>query len=435
MGRYFGTDGIRGEFGVFLTEDLAFRLGRSLRTLAIPVLVVGRDTRASGPTLAASVIRGATAAGIDAIDLGVVSTPSLSYVSGRLDAIGVMITASHNPYQDNGLKVFRKGKKLFESEEGALEDDIDGLIEETTPLHPGRLLPAIDVIELYGELVRRVVTPSPLRVALDCAHGATYAFAPRFFRATGCELFLTGADPDGKNINLGVGSTHIDHLRSFVQEKGCDVGFAFDGDGDRLIAVDANGTVYDGDLLVYVIADALKAQGLLKHDRVALTRMSNLGLVKALERRGIGVVSTDVGDKYVLEAMEASDYTVGGENSGHIIDRHLLNTGDGVLNALHILAIMGRTNRTLAELTADVRLYPDRLVNVRGVDKTLATHPAVTAKAAEVAARFGTDGKVLVRASGTEPLIRISVSAPTIDAVDRGIAEIEAVIESLRASR
>ncbi|MFA5006445.1 MAG: hypothetical protein WC509_03125 [Candidatus Izemoplasmatales bacterium] len=435
MGRYFGTDGIRGEYGVFLTEDVAFRLGRSLRTLGVPVVVVGRDTRASGPVLAASVIRGATSAGIDAIDLGVVSTPALSYLSGRLEAVGVMITASHNPYQDNGLKVFGKGRKLFEREEGALEDDIAGLHEQTPPDRPGKLLPGIDAVGLYGDLLRRVLCPSALRVALDCANGSTWAIAPRFFRMTGCDLRLTGVEPDGKNINLGVGSTHIDHLRSFAHAEGCDVGFAFDGDGDRLIAVDGTGAVYDGDMLVYVIAVDLKTRGLLNHDRVALTKMSNLGLVKALARRGIDVVTTDVGDKHVLEAMEAADYTVGGENSGHIIDRHLLNTGDGVLNALHLLSIMERTKSSLAALTADVRLYPDRLVNVRNVDKALADDPAVKAAAASVAARLGTDGKVLVRASGTEPLIRVSVSAPTPEEVDEGIAAIVAVIETLRNSR
>ncbi len=433
MGRYFGTDGIRGPVGGFLNEDLAFRLGRSLRTLSCKTVTIGRDTRESGPALAAAVMRGSLEAGLDVIDLGIVSTPLLSYACGRSGSIGVMITASHNPFTDNGLKVFLKGKKLFEHEESALEDDIAGLTSAAAPARFGRILPPIDALALYAELVRPVIVPSRLRIALDCANGATHRIAPRFFAETGATLILTGVAPDGKNINLGVGSTHIDHLRDLVVAERCDAGFAFDGDGDRLIAVGKNGEIYDGDMLVYVVAVALKRRALLNHATVALTKMSNLGLLKALERQGIKTVQTDVGDKYVLEAMETSDYTLGGENSGHIIDRHLLNTGDGVLNALHILSIMTAADAGLDVLTQDVHLYPDRLVNLRGIDKTLAKHPAVLAKAADVASRLGADGKVLVRASGTEPLIRVSVSAPTIGQVDAAVAEIVNLIESLRS--
>ncbi|MDP3130354.1 MAG: phosphoglucosamine mutase, partial [Bacillota bacterium] len=326
MGRYFGTDGIRGAVGDFLNEDLAFRLGRSLRTLSCRTVLIGRDTRESGPQLAAAVTRGAIEAGLDVIDLGVVPTPLLSYACGRLDAIGVMITASHNPFTDNGLKVFLKGKKLFESEEGALEDDIAGIRSVPAPVRPGHILPAIDATGMYDELVRPVIVASRLRIAIDCANGATYRIAPRCFAETGAEIIVFGVTPDGRNINLGVGSTHIEHLQKHVVSEHCDAGFAFDGDGDRLIAVGKNGEIYDGDMLVYVVAVALEKRGLLNQRTVALTKMSNLGLVKALARHGITTVQTDVGDKFVLEALEKNDYTLGGENSGHIIDRHLLNT-------------------------------------------------------------------------------------------------------------
>jgi len=266
VGRYFGTDGIRGPVGEFLNEDLAYRLGRSLRTLPCKTVAIGRDTRLSGPALGEAVTRGAMDAGLDVVDLGIVSTPLLSYACGRFGAIGVMITASHNPYTDNGLKVFLKGKKLFESEEGALEDDIAGSTFPVAPAHAGRILPAIDPIGLYAELVRSVIVPSRLKIAIDCANGSTYRIAQRFFAETGATLVPTGVSPDGKNINLGVGSTHIDHLRSLVVAERCDVGFAFDGDGDRLIAVGKNGEIYDGDMLVYVVAVALKKRGLLNHE-------------------------------------------------------------------------------------------------------------------------------------------------------------------------
>ncbi|MFH0992890.1 MAG: phosphoglucosamine mutase, partial [bacterium] len=404
MGRYFGTDGIRGPVGTFVTESLAERVGRSLRVLACSTVVIGRDTRETGPSLAAAIARGALDAGMDVMLIAIVPTPLLSYTSARLDAIGVMITASHNPYQDNGIKVFLRGKKLFANEEAALEKLIDDAIAFSAT-HPGHLLPATDVFRFYRELASTIMPHTALKIALDFANGATFEIGHRLFADTGAQLCLTGGEPDGKNINLGVGSTHIEHLSAFVVDHGCDVGFAFDGDGDRLIAVGATGEVYDGDMLVYVIAIARKHRHLLKGDTVALTKMSNLGLVKALAQHDIRTLLTDVGDKYILEALEANDYMIGGENSGHIIDRTILNTGDGVLNALHVLKIMTETGQSLAGLTAGVHLYPDRLVNLKNIDKTLVNDPDVLAKTAEIASRLGSEGKILIRASGTEPLI------------------------------
>ncbi len=435
MTHYFGTDGIRGPVGTFVTETLAERVGRSLQALSCPSVVIGRDTRETGPSLADAVARGALSVGIDVIMAGIVPTPLLSYLSARTNAIGVMITASHNPYQDNGIKVFLRGKKLFASEESALEERISGSVAVTSPASPGHMLPAPDAYHFYQELSSSVITHAHRKIALDFANGATFAIGRRIFADTGAELFLTGAEPDGKNINLGVGSTHIDHLSAFVKECGCDVGFAFDGDGDRLIAVGKDGEVYDGDMLVYIIAVARKRHDLLPGDTVALTKMSNLGLVKALAQQGIRVLLTDVGDKYVLEALETNGFAVGGENSGHIIDRTILNTGDGVLNALHIFKIMVDADKSLADLTADVHLYPDRLVNLKNIDKTLVADPEVVSRTATIARRLGDEGKILVRASGTEPLIRVSVSAPTIETVDACIAEIIDVIRTVEAAR
>ncbi len=435
MGRYFGTDGIRGPVGTFVTETLAEQVGRSLQALSCRTVVIGRDTRETGPSLADAIARGALEVGLDVLSIGIVPTPLLSHVSARTDAIGVMITASHNPYQDNGIKVFLRGKKLFACEESALEDQISGAAVVVSSARPGRMLPVIDAYRFYRELALSVMPHSRDRVALDFANGATFQIGRRLFANTGAELFLTGSEPDGKNINLGVGSTHIEHLSAFVREHGCDVGFAFDGDGDRLIAVGGDGEVYDGDMLVFVIAVARKRHNLLKGNTVALTKMSNLGLVKALAEQGIQTMLTDIGDKYVLEALELNDFMIGGENSGHIIDRTILNTGDGVLNALHVLKIMTETGLSLAQLTATVHLYPDRLVNLKNIDKTLVNDAEVVAKTAEITRRLGTEGKILVRASGTEPLIRVSVSAPTIETVDACIAEVIHVIRTAEAAR
>jgi phosphoglucosamine mutase len=417
-----------------MNADIALRLGKSLWTLACNVLVIGRDTRESGPFLAASVIDGAISCGIDCMDLGIVSTPLLSYVSERLQAIGVMVTASHNPFTDNGLKVFLRGKKLFETEESSLEDAITGKSGMGRIVPAGRRLDAIDPMGMYLPLANRVIRKTSLRIALDCANGATYSIAPALFARTGADIVLTAVEPDGRNINRNVGSTHIDHLASIVRAQRCDIGFAFDGDGDRLIAVSGNGGIYDGDMLVFIIATARQREGTLDGRTVALTKMSNIGLVRALADAGINTMLTDVGDKYVLEALEEGGFSVGGESSGHIIDRNLLGTGDGVLNALHVLAILTESGKTLEELTAAVHLYPDRLENVRDIDKSIARHPDVLARVAAIASRFGSDGKVLVRASGTEPLIRVAVSAPTSREVDEAVDELVTLIRSINRS-
>ena len=429
--KYFGTDGIRGPAGEFLTPELAFRVGASLAVLSGSSLLLGRDTRESGIWLAERVMAGARSAGLDVRDLGVVSTPMLSYLSGRLSTLGVMITASHNPYRDNGIKVFREGKKLFASEEGALEDVLNGLVPLPKAITPGTVLDPIDAFGLYSSLYEGLLVPSPFAIALDLSHGSDHEIGPRIFCGIARRLSLSGNAPDGKNINDGVGSTHPENLIRLVRETRSDLGFAVDGDGDRLQAVDAEGRLYDGDFLLYVFACSLQEKGLLNRNTVVLTKMSNLGILKAFARKGIRIELSDVGDKYVLEALETNDYTLGGENSGHLINRRILNTGDGLLNAACLVRILGESGKTLSELTSDIVLYPDRLVNLREIDKTLAGHPEVLALADSWRKRLGDEGKILIRASGTEPLIRVSVSARTEALLTACQDEIIALLQKL----
>lgn len=429
--KYFGTDGIRGPAREFLTPELAFRVGASLAVLNGTSVLLGRDTRESGTWLAEQVLAGARSAGLDVRDLGVVSTPMLSYLSGRTSSLGVMITASHNPYRDNGIKVFREGKKMFASEEGALEDVLNGLVPLPKAKTPGKVLLPIDAFGMYSSLYAGLLVPSPFAIALDLSHGADHEIGPKLFSRIARPLSLTGDAPDGKNINDGVGSTHIENLTRFVKDTRSDLGFAVDGDGDRLLAVDAEGRLYDGDFLLYVFACSLQEKGLLNHDTVVLTKMSNLGILKAFARKGIRVELADVGDKYVLEALETNDFTLGGENSGHLINRRILNTGDGLLNAAGLVRILAETGKTLRELTSDIVLYPDRLVNLRDVDKTLVNHPEVLALVDAWRKRLGDEGKILVRASGTEPLIRVSVSARTEAVLAECQDEIVALLRKL----
>jgi len=428
--KYFGTDGIRGVAYEFITKDLAFLVGTSLSVLDLPNVVIGRDTRESGPDLAEAIIDGAKSVGLNTLDLGVVSTPMLSHISAKLGYVGVMITASHNPYQDNGIKVFKCGKKLYSSEEEALERILRGEIVVKPGPASGKSLASVDAYQLYTKLYKDMEVKTSLKIGLDLANGATYEIGKRVFQKITNDLFIIGDQPDGKNINKGIGSTHIEALIELVKTNKLDVGFAFDGDGDRLIAVGSEGDVFDGDKLIYIIANYLNQKNRLNQNTVVLTKMSNLGIIKALAKQGIVTVQTDVGDKYVLEALETFDYTLGGENSGHVINRYLLNTGDGVLNAVTLVKILNESNQTLKQLTADIHMYSDRLVNLKNIDKNLIKDPMVLKTIETVKNRLGADGQVLVRASGTEPLIRVSVQAETDDLVNLAIDEIVASIRS-----
>lgn len=429
--KYFGTDGIRGIADEFLSVELATRLGRSLALLPYKKLIIGMDTRDSSNRLAQGVLAGAIDVGIDTAILGVVPTPLLAYASQQYHCLGVMITASHNPYQDNGLKVFQNGKKLFLDDEATLEKGLNepNLIVATN--QKGSLFHAHEVIDSYFNLYKGLLHPSTKPLAFDFANGATSILGPQFFATYFSNIHLVGTSPDGFNINRGVGSTHLEAIKDVVLTHHCQYGFAFDGDGDRVLMVDEGGNEVNGDQMIYIIAKYLKAQNQLLHNTVVLTKMSNLGVIQALEEGGIHVIQTDVGDKYVIDAMDQQNFQLGGENSGHIINRKLINTGDGMLNAAYLLMILQSTNQTIESLSKAITWYPDKLVNLRGMDRNLVKHPEIQALVSSIEQELGKYGKILVRASGTEPLIRISCSARTNDLVEHYIDVVKQKLQSI----
>jgi len=433
MGIYFGTDGIRGKAYEFLSFDLAFKVGKALVILGNDTLVIARDTRESGPMLVDAIKNGAKSSGIDVMDLGVLPTPALAYICQKLDSIGVMVTASHNPYHDNGIKVFHRGNKLSLADEEEIELMIDEKAKPVVPQQVGSDLDPIDAFAYYHELFSSFGNKTSLRIGLDLANGATNATAKPIFSAISDHIFTIGDNPDGRNINSLVGSTSPLAIVNLVRKEGLDLGFAIDGDGDRVIMADGEGRIYDGDFMIYIIACYLKQNGLLKHDAIVLTKMSNLGIIKALNDMSIQVLQADIGDKYVFEEMDANDLVLGGENSGHIINRLLLDTGDGVLNAAMITMVISASGKAPSELVSNIQLFPDKLHNLRNYDKALVNHPEVVAKVRELRDQLGPQGKILVRASGTEPLIRISVSAPDMETVDDCIRQVAEVID--RASK
>jgi len=396
-------------------------------------LIVGMDTRESSPMLAKGILEGAQRAGINTIEAGIVPTPLLAHLSKRIGCLGVMITASHNPFRDNGIKLFVYGKKLFLDEETLLEECLNGIVAIEPAYHPGTDLPVIDPLTYYLPLFASLLQKTKLKIVIDSANGATFQTAKLIFSQLTDHLTVIGDQPNGQNINLGVGSTHLELLRETVLKTASDLGFAFDGDGDRVMAIDHLGNIIDGDLLIYVCALRLKSLGKLPGNRVVLTKMSNLGILQALQKEGIDVLLTDVGDKYVVDAMDHEGLFLGGENSGHIINKTLLETGDGVLNAAFVLNILHEEGKSLAELVKDVTLFPDKLHNLKNIDCELAKHPRVVQLVAEVSELLGANGKVLVRASGTEPLIRISVSASTEELVDTYIRKFIELFDELRS--
>jgi phosphoglucosamine mutase len=491
MGRLFGTDGVRGVAG----EDLTGKLAMDLATAAAGMLqdmraaagtggarlvaVVGRDPRASGEFLEAAVVAGLAGAGVDVLRLGVIPTPGVAFLTAELGAdIGVMLSASHNPAPDNGIKLFaRGGFKLPD----AAEDEIEARMTSSGAGRLARGVPAGGfgrVRDARGERERylahllssqpgtgdlgavhgarapgagvrdarapgagvrgparapRAGTPlAGLRVVVDCAHGAASALAPVLLRRAGADVIAIGAEPDGENINDGCGSTHLEALSAAVLKHGADAGIAHDGDADRCLAVDAEGKIVDGDQILAILALELKARGLLASDTVVATVMSNLGFRKAMARAGITVVETAVGDRYVLEAMRAGDFVLGGEQSGHIIMLDHATTGDGMLTALHLLAAAARRGTALADLARVMTRYPQVLVNVAGVDKGRAARsPELAAAVAAAKAELGTAGRVLVRPSGTEPAVRVMVEATDHEAAQRLADGLAATIRSL----
>ncbi len=453
MGRLFGTDGVRGVAGSDLTAALALDLAAAAASVLAgsgafaqarnahrrPVALVGRDPRASGEFLEAAVVAGLAGSGVDVLRLGVIPTPAVAFLTGALGAeFGVMLSASHNPAPDNGIKIFaRGGVKLPDMVEDEIEARL-GASHATGPDHVpdggfGRVSDAADEGQRYlDHLIASLAVAgraaangtasgaplAGLKVVVDCAHGASSAFAPGLLRRAGADVIAIGADPDGLNINEGCGSTHLDVLSQVVVEHGADAGIAHDGDADRCLAVDAAGQVIDGDQILAVLALALHGAGKLAGDTVVATVMSNLGFRLAMRDAGIGVVETPVGDRYLAAAMLDGQFVLGGEQSGHIIMLDHATTGDGMLTALHLLAETARQGRPLAELAAVMTRYPQELINIKGVDKSLvATSAELKAAVAAAEAELGPSGRVLVRPSGTEPAVRVMV-----EAVDQGQA-------------
>jgi phosphoglucosamine mutase len=439
--RLFGTDGVRGlANGELLTPELALAVAASAaRVLAErdrshrPVAVVGRDPRASGEMLEAAVVAGLASAGADAVRVGVLPTPAIAHLVGALGAdLGVMISASHNAMPDNGIKLFAAGgHKLPDALELAVEDGIDRPAARPTGGAIGRVRDEPGAGERYvAHLLAN--TPQPLaglRVVVDCAHGAASTVAPGCYARAGAEVVAIAADPDGLNINDGVGSTHLEPLRAAVRAHGADLGVAHDGDADRCLAVDADGRTIDGDQLMAVLAVAMQEAGELVDDTLVATVMSNLGLHLAMRERGINLRCTQVGDRYVLEELRAGGFALGGEQSGHVVLPAVATTGDGLLTALRVMARMTQTGKSLADLAGIVTVLPQVLENVTVADReAVAASGAVRDAVAAAEARLGDTGRVLLRPSGTEQLVRVMVEAPTIEQARSTADELAAVV-------
>ncbi len=434
--RYFGTDGVRGLANGDLTAELALDLSvAAAHVLADagefeghrPLAVVGRDTRVSGEFLEAAVVAGLASAGVDVLLLGVLPTPGVAFLTERLGAdLGVMLSASHNPMPDNGIKFLaRGGQKLDDAVEIAIEARMRETWQRPQGGAVGRVTTYGEAIDDYvGHLIDTIDHPLVgIKVVLDCAEGAAHEAGPRALVGAGADVSAIHAMPNGLNINDGCGSTHLGTLQGAVLQDGADVGFALDGDADRCLAVDHEGNVVDGDQLLAVLALSMHEQGRLAKDTVVATVMSNLGFVHAMREAGVGVRQTKVGDRYVLEAMKVSGYTLGGEQSGHVIMSEHATTGDGILTAMAVLERMATTGKSLQELAAVMTRLPQVLVNVPDVDKSRADDDAILAAAiAEEEAGLNGTGRVLLRPSGTEPIVRVMVEAPT-DTQARAVAD------------
>ena len=425
MGKYFGTDGFRGEANKVLTVEHAFKVGRFLGWYYgkdhKAKVVIGKDTRRSSYMFEYALVAGLTASGADVYLLHVTTTPSVSYVA-RTEGFdcGIMISASHNPFYDNGIKVINgMGHKLEAEVEAQIEAYIDGELEELPLAEKEEIGRTVDHAAGRNRYIGHLISLATRsfkdkRVGLDCSNGSASAIAKSVYDALGAKTYVINNEPDGTNINTNCGSTHIEVLQQFVKEKKLDIAFAYDGDADRCIAVDENGNVVDGDLILYVCGKYLKEQGRLNGDTIVTTIMSNLGLYKACDKAGIRYEKTAVGDKYVYENMLQNNYSLGGEQSGHIIFSKYATTGDGILTSLLLMEVVMEKKQSLGKLVEEVKIYPQLLKNVRVADKKEAReNPAVVKAVEEVAETLGDDGRILVRESGTEPVIRVMVEAAT----------------------
>lgn len=442
MGKYFGTDGFRGEANVVLTVEHAFKVGRYLGWYFGQEhkarIVIGKDTRRSSYMFEYALAAGLTASGADAYLLHVTTTPSVSYVVRTEDFdCGLMISASHNPYYDNGIKVINsEGHKMEAEVEAKIEAYIDGEIDEIPLATKENIGRTVDYAAGRNRYIGHLISLATgsfkdMRVGLDCANGSASSVAKSVFDALGAKTYVINNEPNGVNINTNCGSTHIEVLQEYVKEKHLDVGFAYDGDADRCIAVDENGNVVDGDRIIYVCGKYLMEQGKLKDNTVVTTIMSNLGLYKACDKIGMKYEQTAVGDKYVYENMLKNGYVLGGEQSGHIIFSKHARTGDGILTSLMVMEAIIEKKQTLGTLADEVKIFPQLLKNVRVKDKkTALDNAAVQAAVEKTAEELGTDGRILVRESGTEPVIRVMVEAASDEICEKYVDSVVKVIES-----
>ena len=440
MRKYFGTDGIRGIAGESLTADLSFKVGKALGKLLTekkehPKVIIGRDTRISCDMIEQALTAGLTSTGVNVMTVGTIPTPAIAYLTKTIETdSGIMISASHNPYQDNGIKIFGPdGFKLTDDQELEIEHLIDNTdkIKNASFEKIGKLYSGNELTQKYVQHIKQSISGdlSGIKIALDCANGATTGVAPFIFGDLEADIETIGCKPNGININDNVGSTKIDTIANFVKENNVDVGFAFDGDGDRVLAVDSKGNIVDGDKIMFILAKHLKEQGELKDNMVVSTVMSNIGFYKAIEENGLQSVKTAVGDRYVVEEMRNNDYSLGGEQSGHIILMNYATTGDGILTAVKLTDIIKTSGKSLEELAGEASIYPQKLVNIKVIDKKSAMEDAdILAECEKVETELKGNGRILLRASGTENLIRVMVEASSDELTDKYCEQVAKIV-------
>ena len=440
MRKYFGTDGIRGIAGESLTADLSFKVGKALGKLLTekkehPKVIIGRDTRISCDMIEQALTAGLTSTGVNVMTVGTIPTPAIAYLTKTIETdSGIMISASHNPYQDNGIKIFGPdGFKLTDDQELEIEHLIDNTdeIKNASFEKIGKLYSGNELTQKYVQHIKQSISGdfSGIKIALDCANGATTGVAPFIFGDLEADIETIGCKPNGININDNVGSTKIDTIANFVKENNVDVGFAFDGDGDRVLAVDSKGNIVDGDKIMFILAKHLKEQGELKDNMVVSTVMSNIGFYKAIEENGLQSVKTAVGDRYVVEEMRNNDYSLGGEQSGHIILMNYATTGDGILTAVKLADIIKTSGKSLEELASEVSIYPQKLVNIKVIDKKSAIEDVeILAECEKVEEELEGNGRILLRASGTENLIRVMVEASSDELTDKYCEQVAKIV-------
>ena len=440
MRKYFGTDGIRGIAGESLTADLSFKVGKALGKLLTekkehPKVIIGRDTRISCDMIEHALSAGLTSTGVHVMTVGIIPTPAIAYLTKTIETdSGIMISASHNPYQDNGIKIFGPdGFKLTDEQELHIEQLIDNSdkIKNASFEKIGKLYGANELSQKYVQHIKQSISGdlSGIKIALDCANGATTGVAPFIFGDLEADIETIGCQPNGININDNVGSTKINTIVEFVKNNDVDMGFAFDGDGDRVLAVDAKGNIVDGDKIMFILAKHLKNQGELKDNMVVSTVMSNIGFYKAIDEHGLQSVKTAVGDRYVVEEMRNNDYSLGGEQSGHIILMNYATTGDGILTAVKLADIIKSSGKSLEELANEVSIYPQKLVNIKVVDKKTAMEDSeILDECKKVEKELEGNGRILLRASGTENLIRVMVEASSDELTDKYCEQVARIV-------